>query len=246
MKSKRRNCRIVRDGSWTEPLQERKTVNTMGKCILIGAGDLTMGELSVTEEDYVIAVDGGLSYCGLLNVEPDLIIGDFDSMSEQEKLAVEQLQQTVPEKICRLPECKDDTDMLAAIKRGLELGYTDFRIYAATGGRFDHTLANIQCLLYLKNHGAVGYLVDGTGMVLVLQNEAVHFRKELEGTMSLFALTKEVKGVNIRGMKYPLENAVITNDFPIGISNEFLGEEAEVSVEDGELVCMIRYYEDEV
>lgn len=210
----------------------------MGKCILIGAGDLTMGELSVTEEDYVIAVDGGLSYCGILNVEPDLIIGDFDSMSEQEKLAVEQLQQTVPEKICRLPECKDDTDMLAAIKRGLELGYNDFRIYAATGGRFDHTLANIQCLLYLKNHGAVGYLVDGTGMVLVLQNEAVHFRKELEGTMSLFALTKEAKGVNIRGMKYPLENAVITNDFPIGISNEFLGEEAEVSVEDGELVCM--------
>ena len=61
-----------------------------------------MGELSVTEEDYVIAVDGGLSYCGILNVEPDLIIGDFDSMSEQEKLAVEQLQQTVPEKICRL------------------------------------------------------------------------------------------------------------------------------------------------
>ena len=135
---------------------------------------------------------------------------------------------------------------LETLRRGLELGYTDFRIYAATGGRFDHTLANIQCLLYLKNHGAVGYLVDGTGMVLVLQNEAVHFRKELEGTMSLFALTKEAKGVNIRGMKYPLENAVITNDFPIGISNEFLGEEAEVSVEDGELVCMIRYYEDEV
>ena len=50
---------------------------------------------------------------------PDLIIGDCDSMTEQEKLAVEQLQQTVPEKICRLPECKDDTDMLAAIKRGL-------------------------------------------------------------------------------------------------------------------------------
>lgn len=213
----------------------------MGKCILIGAGDLTMGELPVADNDYVIAVDGGLSYCSILNVEPDLILGDFDSVSEQEKLAVEQLKQTVPEKICQLPVCKDDTDMLAAIKKGLELGYTDFRIYAATGGRFDHTLANIQCLLYLKNHGAVGYLVDGTGMVLVLQNESVHFRKELEGTMSLFALTGEAKGVNIRGMKYPLENAVITNDFPIGISNEFIGEAAEISVEDGELVCMISY-----
>ena len=215
--------------------------NTMGKCILIGAGDLTMGELSAADDDYVIAVDGGLSYCGILNVEPDLILGDFDSLSEQEKLAVEQLKQTVPEKICQLPVCKDDTDMLAAIKKGLELGYTDFRIYAATGSRFDHTLANIQCLLYLKNHGAVGYLVDGTGMVLVLQNESVHFRKELEGTMSLLALTREAKGVNIRGMKYPLENAVITNDFPIGISNEFIGEAAEVSVENGELVCMISY-----
>lgn len=213
----------------------------MSKCILIGAGDLTMGELSVANDDYVIAVDGGLSYCSILNVEPDLILGDFDSVSEQEKLAVEQLKRTVPEKICQLPVCKDDTDMLAAIKKGLELGYTDFRIYAATGGRFDHTLANIQCLLYLKNHGAVGYLVDGMGMVLVLQNESVHFRKELEGTMSLFALTGEAKGVNIRGMKYPLENAVITNDFPIGISNEFIGEAAEVSVEDGELVCMISY-----
>ncbi len=213
----------------------------MGKCILIGAGDLTMGELTVANDDYVIAVDGGLSYCSILNVEPDLILGDFDSVSEQEKLAVEQLKRTVPEKICQLPVCKDDTDMLAAIKKGLELGYTDFRIYAATGGRFDHTLANIQCLLYLKNHGAVGYLVDGTGMVLVLQNESVRFRKELEGTMSLFALTGEAKGVNIRGMKYPLENAVITNDFPIGISNEFIGEAAEVSVEDGELVCMISY-----
>ena len=217
----------------------------MGKCILIGAGDLTMGELSAADDDYVIAVDGGLSYCGILNVEPDLILGDFDSLSEQEKLAVEQLKQTVPEKICQLPVCKDDTDMLAAIKKGLELGYTDFRIYAATGGRFDHTLANIQCLLYLKNRGAVGYLVDGTGMVLVLQNESVYFRKELEGTMSIFALTGEAKGVNIRGMKYPLENAVIRNDFPIGISNEFIGEEAEVSVEDGELVCMISYCMDE-
>ncbi len=213
----------------------------MGKCILIGAGDLTMGELTVAEDDYVIAVDGGLSYCAILNVEPDLIIGDFDSVSAQEKLAVEQLQQTVPEKICRLPECKDDTDMLAAIKRGIELGYKDFRIYAATGGRFDHTLANIQCLLYLKNHGAVGYLVDGTGMILVVQNEAVHFRKELEGTLSLFALTKEAKGVTIRGMKYQMQNGIITNDFPIGISNEFQGKEAEVSVEDGELVCMIQY-----
>ena len=212
-----------------------------GKCIVIGAGDLTMGEISRGEEDYVIAVDGGLSYCGILGVEPDKIIGDFDSVSEQEREAIRTLQEQMPELVMQIPCEKDDTDMLTALKYGLELGYTDFRIYAGTGGRFDHTLANIQCLLYLKNRGAVGYLVDGTGMMLVIQNEAVHFQKSLEGYLSLFSLGKEAKGVTIRGMKYPLESYTLTNDYPIGISNEFIGEESSIEVEDGELVCMIQY-----
>lgn len=212
-----------------------------GKCIIIGAGDLTMGEITVGENDYVIAVDGGLSYCGILNVEPDKLIGDFDSVSEKEREAVYSLREQVPGLVMELPAEKDDTDMLAALKYGLELGYQDFRIYAGTGGRFDHTLANIQCLLYLKNHGATGYLVDGTGMILVIQNEAVHFQKSLEGYLSLFSLGKEAKGVTIRGMKYTLEGYTLTNDYPIGISNEFIGEESTIEVEDGELVCMIQY-----
>lgn len=213
----------------------------IGKCIVIGAGDLTMGEITVGEEDFCIAVDGGLSYCPILGVEPDLILGDFDSMSDQEKEAVLALKEQIPERIVELPTEKDDTDMLAALKYGLELRYRDFRIYAATGGRFDHTLANIQCLLYLKNHDATGYLVDGGGMILVLQNESVSFRKEMEGYLSLFSLGKEAKGVSIEGMKYELSDAVLTNDFPIGISNEFVGKEAKISVTDGELVCMVSY-----
>ncbi|MBP5222454.1 MAG: thiamine diphosphokinase [Lachnospiraceae bacterium] len=212
-----------------------------GKCILIGAGDLTVGAIRRSEEDYVIALDGGLSYCSFLEVEPDLIIGDFDSVTEKEREALEELEKTIPDRVIRLKPEKDDTDMLYAIKYALEAGYREFRLYGATGGRFDHTLANIQCLLYLKNHGAKGYLMDGNGMVMVLQNEAVHFQADLEGYLSLFALVKEAKGVTIRGMKYELENAVITNDFPIGISNEFVGKAAEISVEDGELVCMISY-----
>ena len=216
-----------------------------GKCIIIGAGDLTIGEIPVKEEDFVIAVDGGLGYCGILNVAPDIIIGDFDSVSDGEREAIATLEQEIPERIIRLKPEKDDTDMLAALKLALEKGYTEFRIYAATGGRFDHTLANIQCLLYLKNHGATGYLVDGTGMILVLQNEAVHFNKKLEGYLSLFALGKEAKGVTIQGMKYTLDNYTMKNDFPIGISNEFVGEESVISVEDGELVCMLSYVAEE-
>lgn len=212
-----------------------------GKCIVIGAGDLTLGELNIGEEDYCIAVDGGLSYCGILGVEPDKIIGDFDSVSDQEKEALSLIRSQAPDRVITLVPEKDDTDMLAALKYGLELGYRDFRIYAGTGGRLDHTLANIQCLLYLKNRDAVGYLMDGTGMILVLQNETVHFRREMEGILSLFSLENKAKGVTIQGMKYPLEGYTMTNDYPIGISNEFIGEPAAISVEEGRLVCMISW-----
>lgn len=212
-----------------------------GKCIVICAGDLTLGEIPVAEEDLVIAVDGGLDYCAVLNVEPDLILGDFDSLSEEEYAALEQLEQQIPERVIRLQREKDETDGLAALQEGLKRGYTEFRIYAGTGGRFDHTLANIQCLLYLKNRGASGYLVDGTGMMLVIKNEAIHFRRNLKGTLSLFSMVEESKGVTIRGMKYELEHASVRSDFPIGISNEFIGQEAEILVEDGTLVCMLQY-----
>ncbi|MBS7239447.1 MAG: hypothetical protein KIG94_04580, partial [Acetatifactor sp.] len=74
-----------------------------GKCIIICAGDLTLGEVPVSDEDLVIAVDGGLSYCGLLEVEPDIIIGDFDSISDKEAEAVRLLEQQIPDRILRLP-----------------------------------------------------------------------------------------------------------------------------------------------
>ena len=212
-----------------------------GKCIVIGAGDLTVGTMEVHEEDLVIAVDGGLGYCSVLGVEPDLILGDFDSVSPDEAKAVEELERKIPERILRLPREKDDTDMLAALKEGIRRGYKDFRIYGGTGGRFDHTLANIQCLLYLKKQDAVGYLVDGTGMILVLVDETVEFQKGLEGYLSLFSLSEKSEGVTIKGMKYPLDRAVIHNDFPVGISNEFTGEQALVSVEKGQLVCILQW-----
>ncbi len=210
-----------------------------GRCILIGAGDLTVGELKLREGDFCIALDGGLGYCDFLQVEPDLIIGDFDSVTKEEQKALEEIEKVAPERVIRLKPEKDDTDMLYALKYALEQGFREFRIYAATGGRLDHTLANIQCLLYLKNHGAVGYLMDGNGMIMVLKNESVSFQENLEGYLSLFSLREQAEGVTIKGMKYPLQDYVMTNDFPIGISNEFIGEKAEISVRNGELACIL-------
>lgn len=213
----------------------------MGRCIIIAAGDLTVGSVNVNEDDLIIAVDGGLGYCSVLELEPDIILGDFDSVSESEREAIELLKQQIPERIVQLPCEKDDTDTLAAIRIGLANGFDRFLIYGGTGGRLEHTMANIQTLLYLKNQGATGYLMDGSGMICVLKNEEVRLKDDLEGYMSLFALGSKAKGVTIQGMKYELDNVTLTNDFPVGISNEFIGKEALVKVEEGELLMIINY-----
>jgi len=123
----------------------------------------------------------------------------------------------------------------------LENGYRDFRIYGGTGGRIEHTLANIQCLLYLKKQGATGYLCDANSLIFVMKDEEVRFQVGMEGYLSLFCLGSEAKGVNITGMKYPLQEYTMRNDHPIGISNEFIGEQGIISVRDGELVGVIQY-----
>ncbi len=217
---------------------------TEKKCIIIGAGDLTVGAIDVKEGDFVIAVDGGINYCGVLELEPDLILGDFDSVNEAQREAIHLMKEQAPDRVVVLKPQKDDTDMLAALRLGLEKGYDYFLIYGATGGRLEHTIANIQCLLFLKNRNAVGYLMDGSGMIFVMKNEEVKLRANLEGYFSLFCLGKEARGVTMKGMKYELQDYTMTNDFPIGISNEFIGQEASVSVAEGELVGIVNYVSD--
>lgn len=213
-----------------------------GNCILIGAGDLTISEILVKENDLCIAVDGGYEYCKLLGIEPDYILGDFDSISEAEAENVARISEAEAEKVILLPVEKDDTDMLAAIKLGLQEGYQNFRIYAGIGGRLEHTIANIQCLLFLKEHNAVGYLMDGTGMIFVAKEEMISFQDTLEGYLSLFSMGEEAV-VSIENMKYLLKEQKITNSFPIGISNEFIPKEkGKITVHKGAVVIILNYY----
>lgn len=213
---------------------------TKQSCILIGAGDPPSYKIPVSGGDYLIAVDGGYDYCRKWNFTPDLILGDFDSVSPDLKKEIARMQEETPDKTKILPVMKDDTDTLAALRIGLSKGYRNFRIYGGMGGRTDHTIANIQCLLFLKDQGAEGYLVSDREMLFLIRNECIKFPAKSFGLFSLFALQKQVAGVTIRGMKYPLDQAELTDTYPIGISNEFIGEEAEVTVEEGTLLAVMQ------
>lgn len=218
-------------------------MDTGKKCIVIAAGDLNIDMIPDYNEqtDTVIAVDGGLLYCGLLNIEPNIIIGDFDSIDEEMTKAVVLIEQKYPEKVIRLKPEKDDTDMLVALKWGLARGFVSFHIYGGLGGRLDHTIANIQCLLYLKNQHAEGFLFESDGIVMVAMDEEKRFQPSMDGYLSLFSLEKK-SIVSIDGMKYPLSSYHLTNDYPIGISNQFIpGRNAVISVLSGAVVIMIKW-----
>ena len=129
---------------------------------------------------------------------------------------------------------------MAAVREGLKAGCERFHIYGGTGGRMDHTLANIQILSYLSQEGKQGFLYDRENIMTTIKNESVYFGKEQQGIISIFAQSEVARGVTLKGLKYELNQAVVTNQYPIGVSNEFIGEDSCVTVEEGTLLL---YYQ---
>lgn len=211
------------------------------RCIVICAGDLEISQIPIKENDLVIAVDGGYMYSRVLEITPDVIVGDFDSLEEPYVSEIHRLEEEKACCVIRLEREKDDTDTMAAIRYGLQAGCEEFHLYAAMGGRLEHTIANLQSLLFLKKNGAKGYLWDAFSMTTVIREESLSFRKSMEGMLSVFAIDGDAKGVTETGLKYELHDAVLENSFPKGISNEFIGEEATVSVRDGTLLVLARW-----
>lgn len=195
------------------------------KCYLFGAGPL-YDKISLGADDYVIAVDGGFESLKKEGFEADMVVGDFDSAK------------TIPDhpNVVVLKKDKDETDMFFAIEIGLKQGFDEFYIYGGTGGRLDHTLANIQCLAYIASKGKRGFLVDEKNTITAVKNGKISFSEKSSGRVSVFSNSQKSTGVFITGMKYPLTNATVTSEFPIGISNELTLSQNEISVKDGTLI----------
>lgn len=200
----------------------------MKRCLILGAGEYYGERIIADKEDFIIAADGGYNAAVENKIIPDLFVGDFDSCDSE----VEVKERLV------LPVIKNDTDTLAAIRTGLERGYTEFHIYGGAGGRIDHTLANIQSLIFLSKNGAIGFLHSDKQLVTSITDSSLEIAPMPCGYVSVFS-DSVATGVFESGMKYSLENAELTSDFPIGTSNELCGKRAYISVEKGTLIITL-------
>lgn len=200
----------------------------MTRCFIFAAGTFYGLREHPAPGDFIIAADAGYRTCLQSHLTPDLLLGDFDSMEEPMDFA----------NIRRSPVEKDDTDTMLAIKTGIAKGCTEFYLYGCTGGkRLDHTLANLQSLLYLRRHGARGWLYDNDFVWTAMENESLTIPKTVEwGLFSAFCLGDRAEGIDEIGFQYPLEDAILTSGFPLGVSNHILEPEATVSVRKGALL----------
>jgi thiamine pyrophosphokinase len=197
-------------------------------CWIIGASPCSGfegGDFRPEMGDYVIAADGGLRHLEAAGVKADMIVGDFDTLGYEPD----------HDNVVRLSVMKDWTDTFVAMEKGMEMGYENFVFYGCLGGKLEHTIANLQHLVWLSQRGLSGWMTDGrcwltaiTGNGAKSGHLTVPARKR--GMISVFCMGDKAEDVTLSGLKYGLAEGELTGSFPLGVSNEFVGEKAEISV----------------
>ena len=199
----------------------------MSICYLVGAGEF-YGDFKPNENDLVIAADGGYEALTGRGIRCDVLIGDMDSIKEI-PAGVEILRHKVE---------KDETDMHLAYLEGRKRGFSEFKLYGGVGGRPDHTFANYCLLSYIKNDGNNATLIGDGYIAYTVKKEVARVRGKAGDGISIFAFGGDCEGVRIKGLYYELDGGRLTSSFPLGVSNHFAEETAEISTETGTLLVI--------
>jgi thiamine pyrophosphokinase len=197
--------------------------------------DLQKARALLQADDFILCADGGTRHALALGVRPSLLIGDFDSLDENER----KMAESDGAKFIRYSPDKNETDLELAIHHALELKPPSILILAALGNRLDQTLGNIALLSDQRLAGVDIRLDDGL-------EEAFYCRRscELHGkvgdVVSLIPWRRAVEGISTDGLKWPLHNETLDPEKTRGISNELIGSTASVSLATGLLLIVHR------
>ncbi len=200
----------------------------MKKCYIVGGGDFFADTFRPDENALIIAADAGYKALRDIGITPHIVVGDFDSLG---------YTPDHPETEVHSP-IKDDTDMMLAVERGIENGCDEFYIFGATGGRIAHTLGNLQVLAFLAEKGFSGYVFDRDTVITAVCESALAFDKDACGYISLMPFGCDKANVTLDGFKYEVEHCDLPYSRPLGISNEFTGKTARLTVHSGTVIAV--------
>lgn len=204
--------------------------------IFTGGNVCALSELP-SADDFVIGADSGYLTAKRFGVTPDLLVGDFDSL-DSSLLKGDELDDI--EKI-KVSPIKDDTDTQLAVDIAISRGASRIILIGGLGGRADHTLSNIFLLEHISEKGIEASMSDGKNRIGILmadgEKKSVKITKNFE-YVSLVSLTDLCRGVSVKGVFYPLENAEITRKYSYAVSNRITDEYAEISLTDGKMLII--------
>ena len=212
--------------------------------LLILNGELDFGREKLRKKieeykiDKIIAVDGGANNARDVEILPNLIIGDLDSITEQNKKYY--YQNNV--ELLKFPVEKDQTDSEIAVDYCLKNGINQIFLTAALGGRVDQQLANLNLLEYINELNLEARIISEK-IEIALISSSRKFVDKKGYRLSLIPQNKIVKGVSIKGCKYNLENHDIKRSESRGISNLIENKQAEVTLESGLLIYVLEKLE---
>ena len=204
-------------------------MKSLDRCVIVSGGDFSPVS-GLLQEDFVIACDRGYQWCERMGLKPDLLISDFDSYDGPVAQDI-RLDRHIPE--------KDDTDTMLAVRYAVEHGFRSILVCCALGGRLDHLIANLQAMLFAQTHGVSAVLQCEDTEIFTLRNSSLKLPRRDGWSLSVFALDGPCRGVCIRGAKYPLQNAELIPSLPLGVSNQWIAEEAVISVLEGTLMIVL-------
>lgn len=177
--------------------------------VLVGAAVV---ESTIESADFYIGVDGGVNTLLHQGIEPNVIVGDFDSINSQD--IIDKYDNI------KLPMEKDDTDTAIAIEYLINNGYNDIRMYGVTGGRIDHFYA-VMCLLR-KYHNIKMTIIDKQNKIYILDQGTHYIKKDNYKYLSFFALNHTF--LSISNCLYNLDNYELLAEDPLCVSNEIVDE----------------------
>lgn len=163
-------------------------------------------------DEFIIGVDIGSYKLTLENINIDLSIGDFDSVTKEDFDAISKNSKEIQ----TFEKKKDYTDTYLALQKALTMDYDEIVIYGGTGGRFDHEFANVNLLKLGKIS-----MVSNNIMMYMLDPGSYSIENKFK-YISFFAM-EDVSGLTLKGFKYDLNNVDLNTEDPLCISNELEG-----------------------
>lgn len=205
------------------------------RCVIIsGSPDTNVEEIKslCTSDDFIVCADSGYSFAKKAGLTPNLIIGDFDSLKEE-------LPQNT--EVVKLNTHKDDTDTEHCVMECIRRGYKDFLLLGSIGGRTDHTFANIATLAFLSEYNYNGIARNNGEEIRILKEGSYEMNNKKGLIFSVFPYGCESVNVTYKGAEYMLNNMTLTYNVSRGISNVFVDDEAEITINRGRAILLTYY-----